>query len=537
MKLIARYQLYCSLAVILACAFSVLSHPHNDSDLINLRASLTDARQARERFAYKEALQTLDRAARYHKNSADLLAEYGYIWLDAEDTERAVSFFDRALKLQPTCESAVAGRASADLMRRDFTSAENRLRDFVAKNPQSSIARAALARVYFESDRTADAEYEAARVLTIDAANESALNLLAFVKATQRDASEARRLARRALDLTPNSPSLRRLLSQYLDGQIGYSQQVSLGARRHYLQAKTLKQAGKLTEAIVELEAALTDEPLYYRALISLGDIWLRQEDYERAATLAQKALKVDSDGATAHLILSYANAGIQERARIELGAKDFTVEFFNQPAPPKFNATAEIFPNYRSLNTRQQFVIDAAVAPFATFLPTLTRRGARHYLIAFDERASDIKGIEDMPEERTFDGRYFASLRGVGGRVTVSGLEYLDMAARAGYNTVAHEFAHQVHMNALSATDIKRIRKLYENAVREERTLDYYAAADEYEYFAQGYEAYISLVKRPSTGATARHTRAELLQRDPDLFNFIEELAGKLKAPISGSY
>ena len=141
------------------------------------------------------------------------------------------------------------------------------------------------------------------------------------------------------------------------------------------------------------------------------------------------------------------------------------------------------------------------------------------------------------MPEERTFDGRYFASLRGVGGRVTVSGLEYLEMAARAGYNTVAHEFAHQVHMNALNATDVKRIRKLYENAVREERTLDYYAAADEYEYFAQGYEAYVSLVKRPSTGATARHTRSELLQRDPDLFNFIEELAGKSKAPISGSY
>ncbi len=536
MKLTARYQFCGSLALLIVCAFSVLSRPYSDSDIISLRATLTDARQLRERFAYKEALQTLDRAARYHKNSADLLAEYGYIWLDTEETERAISFFDRALKMQPTSERAIAGRAAADLMRRDFVSAESRLRDFVSKTPQSSLARVTLARVYFENDRTADAEYEAARVLANDAGNEMALNLLAFIKATQRDASEARRLARRALDLTPNSPSLRRLLSQYLDGQLGYAQQVPIAARRYYLQGKTLKQAGKINEAITELEAALKDEPLYYRALIALGDIWLRQEEYERAAAMAQRALKADADGAAAHLILSYANAGIQERARIALGAKDFTIEFFNQTAPLKFNATAEIFPNYRSLSARQQFVVDAAVAPFATFLPTLTRRGARHYLISFDERASDIKGVEDVPDERTFDGRYFASLRGIGGRVTVSGLEYLEMATRAGYNTVAHEFAHQVHMNALAAVDLKRIRKLYENAVREERALDYYAAADEYEYFAQGYEAYVSLVKRPSTGATARHTRSELLQRDPDLFNFIEELAGKLKSPVSGS-
>src|SRR5262245_45242344 len=170
MKPIARYQFCCSLALVFVCAFYAFSHPPlHDSDLVNLRATLTDARQARERFAYKDALLILDRASRNYKNSADLLAEYGYIWLDAEDMERAVGFFDRALKMQPTCERAVAGRAAADLMRRDFASAETRLRDFLSNNPQSSIARATLARVYFESDRTADAEYEASRVLTVEA--------------------------------------------------------------------------------------------------------------------------------------------------------------------------------------------------------------------------------------------------------------------------------------------------------------------------------------------------------------------------------
>jgi hypothetical protein len=57
---------------------------------------------------------------------------------------------------------------------------------------------------------------------------------------------------------------------------------------------------------------------------------------------------------------------------------------------------------------------------------------------------------------------------------------------------------------------------------------LDYYAETDEYEYFAQGYEAFIADVKRPAAGATSRHTRRELQMRDPELYRFLESLAKK---------
>jgi hypothetical protein len=74
----------------------------------------------------------------------------------------------------------------------------------------------------------------------------------------------------------------------------------------------------------------------------------------------------------------------------------------------------------------------------------------------------------------------------------------------------------------------VKAIRKLYENAMREDRALDYYAETDEYEYFAQGYEAFIAERKRPATGATARHTKRDLMMRDPQLYRFIEGLSKK---------
>src|SRR5215470_12824177 len=65
-------------------------------------------------------------------------------------------------------------------------------------------------------------------------------------------------------------------------------------------------------------------------------------------------------------------------------------------------------------------------------------------------------------------------------------------------------------------------IRRLYLFARRSGRALDYYAASDEYEYFAQGYEAFVSTFKRPGTGLTARHTRRELSTRDPGLYSFL---------------
>jgi tetratricopeptide (TPR) repeat protein len=501
---------------------------HAHRNFTNLDAVLNDAREARQRFDYAGALRLLDKAAPSHKASAELLSAYGSVYLDAEEVQKAQDYFDRALKIKPQFEAAIAGRAAVDVMSRDYKLAETRLRDYLAQNPQSSRAHALLGLVHFENNRIEVAQSEAEKALAIDKDDKDALHVLALVKVIQKEPNEARKLTERALELLPFDPDMRRVLAQFVDGRAGFLQKVSERARQHYEQGRALKQAGKFNEAVAELEKALSVEPRYYRALIALGDIWLREEDYERAATAARLAIAVDATGAGAQLELSYANLGIQERGRIEIGAMDFATEFFKKAKPQSFALTAEIFPNYRSLSRRQQSVIDRAVEPLAFFLPELARKGAKHYLIAFDERATDIKGVGNIENERTMDGRYYASIRGVGGRITVSGLEYIGLAARAGFNTIAHEFAHQVHMTAMDKGLVKTIRKLYETAVRENRVLDYYAATDEYEYFAQGYEAFIAEVKRPATGATSRHTKRELLARDPELYKLLEGLTKK---------
>jgi tetratricopeptide (TPR) repeat protein len=494
-------------------------------DPANVQAGLGLARIARARFDYEGAIRLIEGVIRKHPGSSEALAEYGMIHVAADEPLRARAYFEKTLRMEPTNEAAIIGQAGVDLLLRDYKSATSRLRNSLTRNPQDSRAHSMLARVLLESNKPGEAASEAQLALGLDPFDVDALNTLAFVRATERKPDEVRALARRALALDPLNVGARRLLSQYIDGRAGYEQKIAPAARIQCDRGRALKQKGRFQEAVSEFEAALRLEPRYYRALVALGDVWLREGDYERAAQAARLAKEVDADGAVAHVELSYANRGMQERARIKIGATDFAALYYGQPAAPGYELTGEIFPDYKSLTRQQKIVVDRSVAPLSEFLPALARAKARHYLLAFDERVSDLGDFDDLDKVKTFDGRYYASIRGVGGRVTVSGIEYIELAAQGGFNTIAHEFAHQVHMTALSKDQARVIRRLYERARHEGRTLDFYAAANEYEYFAQGYEAFISNHKRPSAGITARHTNEELLIRDPDLHAFLMNL------------
>ena len=492
-----------------------------------IEAVLALARAARARFDYAGALRMLYEVSD-RENHPRVLVERGEIFLDAEDLVRARDNFQAAVEEESSNADAIVGLAAVELLGRSYSAAEGRLRLLLARKPQHAPAHARLSQLLLDTDHASEAAAEALRATALDSHNVQALTTLALVRARERKPAEVRMLARRVISLDEFNGPARRLLSQYLDGKSGYELQVPDAARRLYDRGRALKQQGKILEAVAELEAALRVEPRYYKALLSVADIWLKKGDYERAAKAARLAESVDADGALPQLQLSYAYRGIKERGRIEIGAPDFGVMSGRGCSAPSLALTREIFPDYGSLSDRGRKVIDSVVAPFAEYLPKLARARARHYLLGYDQRPSEVRDLRGSAEERTLDGRYYDSIRGVGGRITVSGFEYLETAASGGVNTIAHEFAHQVHLTAMSRGEARTIHKLYERARREGRALDYYAAANELEYFAQGYEAFISDYKRPAAGVTARHTSRELLSRDPELYGFLVRTCGK---------
>jgi tetratricopeptide (TPR) repeat protein len=187
--------------------------------------------------------------------------------------------------------------------------------------------------------------------------------------------------------------------------------------------------------------------------------------------------------------------------------------------------ALTNFLPDYADLSAAEQRAVRRAVAPFRQHLGRLLVLRARHDLLGRLERTTDDPARASLRGRRTFDGRVWDDVRGVGGMRAATGVEALDEALAHGFDTLAHEIAHQVHFYGFDRRVRVRISKLYKQAQENGRFLDYYAASNDAEYFAQGVEAFVSYGKRPTREATHGHTRFELMRRDPELHALIDEL------------
>lgn len=185
----------------------------------------------------------------------------------------------------------------------------------------------------------------------------------------------------------------------------------------------------------------------------------------------------------------------------------------------------AEFVPGYASLTPARRIVVDRTAAMFARQLPKLVAVGGRHDLLVELERTTDASARANLRGKRTFDGRVWDDVRGVGGMQAATGIEALDEAHGFGFDTFAHEVAHQAHYYAFTPVQRARIRALYQRALAEGRCLDFYAATNEAEYFGQGVEAFASLAKRPGGETTHGHTRFELWRVDRELHDFVAEV------------
>jgi hypothetical protein len=187
-----------------------------------------------------------------------------------------------------------------------------------------------------------------------------------------------------------------------------------------------------------------------------------------------------------------------------------------------------EFVTGYTDLSPERRLVADRALSMFARYLGRLVAIGGRHDLLLETERTTDAPSRGALRGKRTFDGRVWDDVRGIGGLLAATGIEALDEAMAFGFDTLAHELAHQVHYYAVTQVDRMRIHELYQQARQNDRCLDHYAASNEAEYFGQGVEAFASYGKRPGCETTHGHTRFELYRRDRELHDFIAAIVDR---------
>ncbi|MFK7739179.1 MAG: tetratricopeptide repeat protein [Planctomycetota bacterium] len=252
----------------------------------------------------------------------------------------------------------------------------------------------------------------------------------------------------------------------------------------------------------------------------------LAADERARAIELLQRVLAKRPGHPIAHRLLG--EALFADRLAASMALQDAAFREL-QAALPKPDVSklpvAEFVPAYRMLDRARRAVVERTAAVFGSRLDKLVMVGGRHDLLLELERTTDADSRRRLRGKRTFDGRVWDDVRGIGGLRAATGIEALDDAATFGFDTLAHEVAHQVHFYTFTPLQRARLRSLYRQAMAERRCLDYYAASNEAEYFGQGVEAFVSLCKRPGGETTHGHTRFELKRVDPALYRFIESL------------
>ena len=248
--------------------------------------------------------------------------------------------------------------------------------------------------------------------------------------------------------------------------------------------------------------------------------------DRERAIRILFATLAVEPAHPVAHRLLG--EALFAQRFASSMAASDAAFRRLAAvlPVPDVKDVPIRDFVRrYDELSPSRRLAVDRTAALFSRHIPRLVAVGGRHDLLGELERTTDAGPRHNLRGKRTFDGRVWDDVRGVGGIQAATGIEALDDAAQFGFDTLAHEIAHQAHFFSLLPLQRARIRALYQRALAGGHCLDYYAASNEAEYFGQGVEAFASLAKRPGGETTHGHTRFELYAVDRELHDFVATL------------
>jgi len=132
-----------------------------------------------------------------------------------------------------------------------------------------------------------------------------------------------------------------------------------------------------------------------------------------------------------------------------------------------------------------------------------------------------------------TFDNRQWMDIRGVGSGAT--GIEYVERGAHLERNVTLHEYVHLFHGLLFTDEENRTVRKRYYHAMEHNLILDYYSANNEKEYFAQTFPAYFMPIKVHPLNHKSVNIRKELEEKDPLMFQFIDQLVQKQHAFLDG--
>jgi len=458
---------------------------------------------------------------------------------------------------------AAAGLEKIDtlLTRQDYRQAAPLMKALLAKRQPDEAERALIYRWLIARDDSAeiDRRSRAGRAaVDLQAAGRLALELRDFARA-QASFRQALAQATRPADRAAALKGLGQLAFQQRQFDEAHQQlRASLAtepsADAWIALGETLVRLGRTDESVSAAEQSLALNPYQELAHYQLGNGYTRrnytqlaahyglafeqamalvrrasdafeQGRFERARDLGFEALRLCPELGRAHAVL--AKALESQRFQIDVHRAAYERRFAATPMP-QVPGIERYVSNWEQLSPRHQKRVALSVAPWKAFIPVLVEGGARHYIKPLYMRLSETPSAQSMKDQRIeYDSRLWDDVRGMGGYMTVTGIEDVERSIFDRYNTVLHELSHQVH-GILTADQWREIQALYQAAKQRDVAtrqgfLSRYAGGSVWEYLAEGANALDS--PRRDAYDPREIVRERLQALDPDLQALVARL------------
>ncbi|WP_242927017.1 tetratricopeptide repeat protein [Pontibacter vulgaris] len=256
-----------------------------------------------------------------------------------------------------------------------------------------------------------------------------------------------------------------------------------------------------------------------------------REARLDSAQAIFQRILKYKKHYGSAHNAMA---AVIKQKQLTYLAAYDSLNQVIERTAIKDPVNFARVFPDvsYYPGNTVQKMVWSQLYESIVYF-PFLSRMGETFVVPPLHIDLAIAMKSPYFRQATTFDNRQWMDIRGVGSGAAA--IEYVVRGSFLERNVVLHEYTHLYHGRVFTDAENREVRRLYNNAMKEGRTLDYYSANNEHEYLAQTYPAYFEPVKVHPLNHKSINTTADLKAKDPELYTFLDKLVQRQRAYLAG--
>ncbi len=430
------------------------------------------------------------------------------------------------------------------LLRKDFAGALASARAAQAADPRNAEAHLLEADVHFWNQQPEKAEAPLRRALELDPLNPDARFAYGYAIWRRVDAKQLPQMAAQwnlALAIDPFH-----YITHWHFGNghthltyADYAQPTDTTVRRLLRGVDSLVAARQVDVALQRTRELQSQFPQSLLPDLARGSIFYMADHLPRAVRLdsAQNAftrlLQRKANYGPAHNALA---AVIKQRQFTYHAQYDsLEADIAGQPVP----ADSAFYREFRNIRYYPgERVIKMAVqqlGPALAYIPFIARLGYTYVIPPLHHDLTEAMSAPFFRTSTTFDNRQWMDIRGSGGNHASAGIEYVERGSHQERVVLLHEYVHQFHGAVLTDQQSRRIRKLYHDAMAANRALDYYAANNESEFFAQAYEAYLSPVKVHPLNHKAMNTRADLIAKDPELFAFLDTLITENRAYLAG--